>query len=283
MKKYKFKTISILGVGLIGGSIGLAIKKRKIARFVIGLATKRRTLSCALSRKAIDKSTLSLKEAVRDADMILVCAPVKMIPQIVKKITPHVKSGCIITDVGSTKYEIVKGIEKGLRDDIHFVGGHPMAGSEKRGVEFASSDLFENSICILTKTNKTDLRSLRQISNFWKSLGAKVKIMSPADHDEIIARVSHLPHLAAVAIVRQIKKSDFDFISTGFKSTTRISEAAEDIWRDICLTNKKEILKSLDRYIDILKEIKKKINRSNSQGIISEFRKARALREILKK
>ena len=278
----KFKTISILGVGLIGGSIGMAVKKRKLAKRVIGLTTKKSSLSKAKRYDAIDEGTLSLKKSTESADLVIICTPVKTIPHIVKLIIPFVKSGCIITDVGSTKAKIVNEIENFLPKDVHFIGGHPMAGSEKRGVEAGSSEFFEDSVCILTKTKKTHTVSLKKMQRFWKNLGTEVKILSPHNHDRIIARVSHLPHLAAVALVRQIKERDINFISTGFKDTTRISEADSDIWRDICLTNKEEIVKSLNGYMDILKNLREKVKNLDSKGIISEFRKAKILRKKIK-
>ncbi len=279
----KFRTVSILGVGLIGGSIGLSIKKRNLAHKVIGLTTRRSSLSKAKKLKAIDEGTLSLKKATEDADLIIVCTPVGVISHIIRLITPFVKSGAIITDVGSTKGKIVKEIESSLPKDIHFVGGHPMAGSERRGVEVASCDLFEDSVCILTRTKRTHIESFKRIKSFWKSLGAKVKTLSPTNHDKIIARVSHLPHLVAVALVKQIRRRDILFVSSGFKDTTRISEAASDIWRDICLSNKEEIVRSIDNYIEILKELREKINTLDSKAIMAEFEEAKRIREKIKK
>jgi prephenate dehydrogenase len=278
----KFKTLSILGVGLIGGSIGTAAKQKKLAERIIGLTTKKTSLAKAIKLNAIDEGTLSLKKATEEADLVVVCTPVGTIPHIIKLIVPFVKSECVITDVGSTKKKIVNEIENSLPDDIHFVGGHPMAGSEKRGVEAATADLFENSVCILTKTKNTHRESLKKVRHFWRDLGAEVKTLTPDSHDKIIARVSHLPHLAAVGLIRQIKEKDINFISSGFRDTTRVAEAAPTIWRDICLTNREEILKSLDEYIETLKNLRKKIGDSNSKAIVSEFNKARNLRKKIK-
>lgn len=282
MKKDKFKKVSILGVGLIGGSLGMAIKKKGLSKKVSGLTRRKSSLVNAKALKVIDEGTLSIKKASMDADLIIICTPAKMIPKIVCKVLPFVKDGCIITDVASTKKEIVEEIENMLPDNIYFIGGHPMAGSEKRGVKFASSNLFKGAVCILTKTSKTDLESLNKMKDFWHNLGSRVIILTPGAHDEIVARVSHLPHLAAVALVNQLKKEDTVFVSSGFRDTTRVSDTAEDVWRDIYLSNQKEIIRALDVYINILKGMKKKIKNSDSSGIISEFTKAKRIKKIIR-
>ncbi|MCK5306039.1 MAG: prephenate dehydrogenase/arogenate dehydrogenase family protein [Candidatus Omnitrophica bacterium] len=278
----EFKKIAILGVGLIGGSIGLAVKKKGAAQEIRGLTTKRSTLAKALCRKAIDSGTLSLKKAVSGADLVIICTPVKMVSRIIKKILPYLKKGCLITDVASTKGEIVEEVEKILPSGVSFVGGHPMAGSERTGVEFARAGLFEGSVCIVTKSKRTTLNDLKKISAFWRKLGAKVKVLTPGRHDEIVARISHLPHLAAVALVNELNNGDTDFVSSGFRDTTRISSSSAKIWRDICLSNRRCISLALDGYIRRMKVIKKEIDDLNGPAISREFKKAKTARKMIK-
>jgi prephenate dehydrogenase len=154
-----------------------------------------------------------------------------------------------------------------------------MAGSEKRGVEAANADLFKNSVCILTKDNRTHTASFKKIEDLWKQLGAKVRILSASDHDDIVARVSHLPHLAAVALVNQIKQKDIDFISTGFKDTTRIAKSDPDIWKDIYVSNKKEIIDSLNKYIKFLERLRDRISTVDTKGLRQELKKVQDLRK----
>ena len=178
----KLNKITIIGVGLIGGSIGLAIRKKRLARQVAGVFRHRSTMKKALARKAIDKGFMTMAEGVADADLIILATPVHAIPVLVMEALRFAKKGAVITDAGSTKAWIVKTCERGLGRNgrVAFVGSHPMAGSEQTGVTYASAGLFEGSPCIVTKTPATDRRALRLVTRFWKALGTRVAVMSPA-------------------------------------------------------------------------------------------------------
>ncbi len=276
-----FNKVAIIGVGLIGGSLGLAIKKKKLAKEVIGVTSRKASLSAAKARGAIHKGTLNFKHAVKDADLVIVATPVKMIPGIIRIISPSLKKGCIVTDVGSTKQEIVTKIEKQLPKNIYFVGGHPLAGREKRGVSAARAGLFENTICILTPTPKTNQNALAKTKRFWKELGASSVSLLPSEHDKILSQVSHLPHLVVAALVSSVDPKSLKFASTGFKDTTRIAAGDAVIWRDVCLSNKKAIIKAIDKFTSNLSGLRKSIAKGDKQALARSFKRAKKLRDSL--
>ena len=278
----QFKKIAIIGVGLIGGSIGEAIKKKRLAGTVVGIGHKASSIDEALRRGAIDKGTLNAVKGVAGADLVIIATPVGLIPAFAKKISRSLKKGCIVTDVGSTKGEIVKALERIMPKGADFVGSHPLAGSDKRGIVFAQNDLLRGSTVIMTKTKKTKTSSLNKLSGFWKSLGVeRVVIQSPEDHDRIVAEISHLPHIAAAAIVNTASDRSLQFASSGFKDTTRIAASDPDIWRDICVTNRKEIAKALERYEKNIAALKKLIKSGSAARLKKEFERSKKRREKL--
>lgn len=278
-----FKKIAIIGVGLIGGSLGLAIKKKRLARVVVGIGRRSSSIRKALRRSAIDIGTKDPAKGVAGADLVVIATPVCSTPRIARAIAGDLKRGSILTDAGSTKGWIVKSIERCIPDKISFVGSHPLAGSEKRGVLFAEEDLFKCSAVIMTKTKRTKVSAVRTLGRFWKSLGvARVVVKSPEEHDRIVAEISHLPHLAATALINSADRKSLEFASTGFKDTTRIAASDPEVWRDICLTNKKEILRSLDRYERRLARLKALIKKGRAEELRKEFAKSKSIREKLK-
>jgi prephenate dehydrogenase len=238
----RFGKITIIGVGLIGGSIGLAIKKRKLAAKVIGVFRRKTTLKKALTCRAVDIGTLDLKEGVRDADLVIVATPVSSIPRLIIEAARHVKKGAVITDAGSTKSWIVSEVEKRLggSEKARFVGSHPMAGSEQTGVESAGGDLFDGSPCIVTKTAKTDRSSLEKVVSLWKALGARVTVMDPPTHDRTVSLISHLPHIVAFSLAGAVPAKELPYAAEGFRDTTRVASSDAKLWADIFLTNRKE-------------------------------------------
>ncbi len=279
----RFNKIVIIGVGLIGGSIGLAVRKKKLAKRIIGVCRHKESLRRARKLKAIDKGTLDYKDAVRDADLVIVAAPIGQIIKMARLITPYLKRKCLITDVGSTKSEIVREIEKAyVHKQVCFVGAHPLAGSERKGSNFARADLFQGAICILTRTAKTDSRALKRITGFWKKMGCRIRVLTPQRHDEIVALVSHLPHLAAGQLVKAACNS-LDFASSGFFDTTRIASSSAEIWTDIFLTNKKFIIQAIDKYIKQLKLVKNLIRKEDRVRLSAEFKRIKVLRDALQK
>ncbi|MDP2913025.1 MAG: prephenate dehydrogenase/arogenate dehydrogenase family protein [Candidatus Omnitrophota bacterium] len=279
-----FNKVAIIGVGLIGGSIGLAIKKRRIAREVIGVFRRTSTLKKALKKKAVDRATLSIKKGVEGADLIILASPVFSIPGLAADAVKYAKEGAIITDVGSTKGWIVGCVEEmmGAHKMVAFVGSHPMAGSEHAGVEFAEGDLLKSAPCIVTKTARTDGRALDKIKKFWKNLGADVKVMSPASHDKSVAFISHLPHIVAFSLAGAVPEKEMAYAAEGFKDTTRVASSDPNLWADIFLTNKNEIMPAAKVFEKHYKNIARALSRSDYAGIVRILKRAKSKRDKLR-
>jgi prephenate dehydrogenase len=277
----KFKKITIIGVGLIGGSIGLGIRKKRLAGEVAGVFRRKSTLRKALKAKAVDTATLSLREGVRNADVIIVASPVHSIPALVKEAARYAKKGAVITDAGSTKDWINDNVKKVLRNtrSVRFVGSHPMAGSEHAGVEYARTDLLSGAPCIVTKDKDTDSAAFRKIVSLWAALGAKVKIMSPASHDRSVSLISHLPHIVAFSLAGAVPEKDLQYAAEGFKDTTRVASSDPELWADIFLTNRDQILRSGKMFERYYRQILKAVSRGDHAATVKALKKAKAKRD----
>lgn len=281
-------TAAIIGLGLLGGSLGLALKKQKIVREVVGIPRRRSTLRSALKRHAIDRGTLSLSKGVSDVDVVFVAVPVGDICPIVTKIKPFLKKGAIVTDVGSTKAQVVHILEKVCGKDIHFVGGHPMAGSEQSGISVARENLFENAFYFLTKTPTTNRKAFQLLKRLVERLGARSVAITPQEHDTVVAAVSHLPHLVASALVSTVAgnsagKTALTFASTGFRDTTRIASSPHDIWTDICLTNHSKILHMTSLFKKNLTALEKAVRQKDRRKLRGRFMRAKTVRDAFVK
>jgi len=273
-------TVTIVGLGLIGGSLGLAIKKKGLARKVIALALSRETIKEGKERGAIDEGTLSLKKGVKSADLLFIAVPTGSIVKMIKKSLPYLKEGCIITDVGSTKFDIVKEVEGFLPKRFSFIGGHPLAGSEESGIKAARLSLFKGSTYVLTPQAKADSSSLSLLKSLIKGIGAKVLILSPEVHDALLARTSHLPHLLATSLVNTVEdlgkreRKTFKVLTPGFKDTTRIAKSSSALWQDICLSNQRQILKALSEFKEHLKKIERSIKEKDLAALGKQLNRA---------
>lgn len=276
-----FKRITIIGLGLIGGSLGLAIKHKRLAKKVVGVSRRRTTILRALSIGAVDSVTLDLKKGVEDSDLIILTVPVLKIMDLAGHIAPALKKGAIVIDAGSTKSEIVKNIESILSGSRDFVGSHPLAGSELSGVIHARHDLFKGAYCILTKTNRTNKKALGKVKRFWRALSMKVEVMSPEKHDKCVSRLSHLPHAVAVALSNASSKEDLRLAAGGFKDTTRIAAGSPELWKDIFITNKKNIAADIRILKKELSKIEAALKKGSSSELLRLFNKAKALRDSL--
>jgi len=196
--------VVIAGIGFMGGSVGLALKRVGFQGEIVGLGRRWSSLSKALEVGAVDSATLDYSEALSNADLMIIGTPVEVMTGIAKDAVKHAPKGLVITDIGSTKGKLVCEIDEIMPDGIYFVGAHPMAGSHKTGVEAAEAALFEDSVCIITPTESTNPEAVKLVSELWKMLGARVELMSPQDHDYLIAAASHLPHAAACALIRVV-------------------------------------------------------------------------------
>lgn len=271
-----FKKITIVGVGLLGGSIGLAIRKKKLSQEVIGYFRDKNKISHAVKKGAIDRGEDNFFEAIKGSDLIILCSPVSDIIKkliILKKLK---KNTTLITDIGSTKSKIVK-TAKGL----NFIGSHPLAGSEQSGIDHASAGLLKGSLCILTDDNKKCRKSLMQIAKFWKSLGAKIVVLSSCEHDRILAYSSHLPHVVSFSLMSSIPKQAIKYASSGLRDTTRIVLSKPKIWVDIFRSNRKELLKSINSFEKSLKNLKDAISKSDEKRLYSLLTQAKNKRKTL--
>jgi len=272
-----FKKVTIIGVGLIGGSIGLALKRKRLAKVVCGVGRRRSSINRAIKKGAIDKGFLNLEAGIKDADLIIIATPVGMIKKYIAKIAKAAKAPCIITDAGSTKSEIVSLAQKALPAHLKFVGAHPLAGSEKRGPEHSHAGLFKSSVVILTKTPKTNLSALRKVQRIWQAVGARCGVMSPARHDKIVAAISHLPHIVACALVNSAGEDALKFAASGFRDTTRIASSDAMLWRDIILTNRRPVLAALAQFQRSLR----KMTAADAGKLSAELKKAKRKRDSL--
>jgi cyclohexadieny/prephenate dehydrogenase len=238
------KTLTIVGVGLIGGSIGLAVKQRGLAARIVGVGRRREPLRYALENGIVDGITLELGEAVADAELVVFCTPVQYIVEQARRAAASCKPGCVLTDAGSTKAAIVEALEGRLPEGVTFVGGHPLAGSEKHGPEHAAADLFEGRLTILTQTPKTDRNALAKLEEFWQALGSRVRLMGPQEHDRALAVTSHLPHLAASALASMLPTGLHALTASGFRDATRIAAGDPSLWAGIFASNRLAVLEA---------------------------------------
>jgi prephenate dehydrogenase len=252
-----FDTVAIVGVGLIGGSIGMALKKRRLARRVVGVARRASTVAQARRRGAIDRGTTRLGTGVAGAELTIFCTPVDLIVDQVREAATHCPAGAIFTDSGSTKRRIAERLDNGLPDGVRFVGSHPLAGSEKRGVAEARADLFDGRVCVVTPTAHTPAGPLAAVKRFWRSLGARVITMSPDEHDRALAYTSHLPHLAAAALAIVLPDQFREVVASGFRDTTRIAASDPRLWSAIFAENAAPLLEALAGYEQALDEFRR--------------------------
>ncbi|MBI4004446.1 MAG: prephenate dehydrogenase/arogenate dehydrogenase family protein [Candidatus Omnitrophica bacterium] len=244
----RFNRVTIIGLGLIGGSLGLAIRRRRLAKVIVGYSRKPATLRAASRRGAIDLGTTDLRAAVRHADFVVLATPVDTIVPLARRVACQVRPGTILTDVGSTKGRIVRSLERSLPCHVSFVGAHPLAGSEQRGMGAASKELFRGSVCILTKTPRTNVQALRAVQCLWKPLVGRVIVMSPARHDRLLAAMSHLPHLLAYTLVGILPREGRLAVPPSFAQMTRIAKSDPGLWNAIFFSNRAELLRSIDGF-----------------------------------
>jgi len=275
------RRISVLGVGLLGGSIGLAAKSMLSGVEIVGYGHRKVTLERALEVGAIDRLAIQVTEAVEGADLVILCTPVGIFEGLLRELLNALKPGAVVTDVGSTKRSVVKLAEENLPSGVHFVGSHPMAGSEKRGVEFARADLFQNALCILTPTAKTDAAALGAVDGFWKALGMRTCQLSPVEHDQLLAEVSHLPHALAAALVTMQNDNALTLAGKGFLDATRIAGGDGALWRDILMDNKDNVLASIQELKKNLGELETLLSGDRGEELAKWLDRAAARRAKL--
>jgi len=272
-----FNKVAIVGTGLIGGSIALAIKKKGLAKEVIGVSRHKKTLLIARRTHAIDKGSQDIN-IIKDADLVVLATPVDTILNLAPKVGRLIRRDCIVTDVGSTKREIVSRL---TRIFPFYVGAHPMAGSQNRGMLHADPGIFKNSLCILTPVRNTDKKAQGKVRKLWLSLGAEVICLSPDEHDKILSFVSHLQHIAAFSLMEVVPRQYLQFAAGGFRDTTRIAASESEIWSDIFLSNRKNIIKSIEVLQLGLNKIKSAINKKDKKLLDKILKRAKLRRDSL--
>jgi len=244
----QLRQLTILGVGLLGGSIGLAMRSAAPRCRIIGWGHRVQSLQLARQMGAIDQAETDPAAAVADSDMVILCTPVGTFETILRQISASLPRRCLLTDVGSTKRSIVRLAGSILDKKANFVASHPIAGSDKRGVEFARADLFKNNLCIVTPTSTTPAAALKAIGSFWQMLGMRLAQLSPEEHDRLLADVSHLPHLLAAALVAMQDEPALQLCGQGFLDATRIAGGDGGLWRDILLDNADNLRGGMARF-----------------------------------
>lgn len=280
-----FSKATIIGVGLIGASFALALREKGICRNIHGFGRSEDNLRKAKELGIIDDYSPDIRSACRDADLVVLATPVGRFKEIVHEIRDALKENAIVTDVGSVKGGLVFELEALMPEGVHYVGSHPIAGSNRSGFSDSRSDIFQNALCIITPTNKSNKSAVDRIASIWKMLGARLESMDPFRHDEIFAAMSHLPHIIAYAIVNAISDIDekfIDYAGQGFKDATRIATSSPDLWTDISVLNRNNLLKMIPIFRDNLDRISRHLEDGNSPEIEKEFRKAQQLRMRLK-
>lgn len=279
-----FRRMVVAGVGLIGGSLALAARRRGLVEEIIGCGRREKNLRLARRKGIIDRYFLHEGDIPGGVDLLILAPPVQATVSLAASFLPALEPGCLISDVGSVKARIVREMEKLLPPHISFVGAHPVAGSEQWGAQAALPDLFSGRRCILTPTRNTDPDALKSMTCFWRRVGAKVEVMDPHLHDRILGAVSHLPHVLAYALVNTLSRTKVDsvdlkdYCGSGFKDFTRIASSRPEIWRDICLLNRQAIGKSLGGYIKRLERLRRWIRDEEGDLLEREFAKANEVR-----
>ena len=281
----QFQKITIIGVGLLGGSIGLAVRRGKLAREVAGFVRRAASLKDCERAGAVDYATTDLLAAVSKADLVILCTPLAQMRALTQQILPALKRGAIVTDVGSVKADVVRELESIIaKSGGHFVGSHPMAGAEKMGVRAARADLFENAVCIVTPTKKSNPAAVRQVEQFWKSLGSRTLRLAAGGHDLLVSRSSHLPHVVAATLANLVldpanSKTQSALCATGFRDTTRIASGSPEMWRDIALANRKNISRSVDAFVAELKKFQSALKSGDAKAVEKIFATAKQRRD----
>jgi prephenate dehydrogenase len=260
-----FDSVTIIGLGLLGGSLGLALREKIRDCRIIGAGPKEPSLIEAKQRGVIDGWTLDFGESVVNADLVVVCTPVGVMDDAFARVSPRLKPGAIVTDVGSTKASIVAAGE--ARIGRNFVGSHPMAGSEKTGVAAARADLLAGATCIVTPTDVTDPTAADTVVAFWRTLGMNVVTHAPADHDRLVALVSHLPHVAAAAVTAIQEEASLPLRGKGFSDTTRVAAGHAGLWRQILTDNAANVSAAIDKTVAELRRLQSSLDQNDAAAV----------------
>lgn len=277
----KLRKVAVIGLGLLGGSVCLAISRAISGVRTAGFAHRPSTRAKARRLNVADEVFDDIRLTVAGADLVILATPICTSEKIFGEIAGSLPAGCIVTDVGSTKLMPHRWAARYLPENVHYVGSHPIAGSEQRGVESSRDDLFDRALCVLTTTKTTHRQSVHVLKEFWTALGCFVKIMPPAEHDRVFANVSHLPHITAAALVNASNAEELKFAGKGFMDSSRIASGPANIWADVLLTNAKNVSRGIDRLTSELAKLKKAIRSGDRKKIEKLLEAAREKRKSL--
>ena len=281
----QFQKITIVGVGLLGGSIGLAARQRRLAGEVAGFVRRAASLKDCEKAGAVDYATTDLCAAVSNADLVILCTPLAQMRTLTEQFLPALKRGAIVTDVGSVKADVVRELESVIaKSGAHFIGSHPMAGGEKMGVLASRADLYASAVCVVTPTKKSNAAAVRKVEQFWKSLGSRTLRLDAAKHDLLVSRSSHLPHVAAAALAGLVlnpasPEAQAALCANGFRDTTRIASGSPEMWRDIALANRKNLSQSVDAFVGELKKFQTVLKKGDTKAVEKFFATAKDRRD----
>ncbi len=274
----RFGTVAVVGVGLIGGSIGLTLRGRGLASTVVGVGRDPRTLDEARGRGVIDRATTDMAEGVAEADVVVVCTPVSRIAVDVRRAAEAAPKTALITDAGSTKRRIVEEVEQSPRAADQFVAAHPLAGSERSGSAFARADLFRDRVCVLTPSARTPASRLRAARAFWSALGCRILEMSPAQHDEVVAYTSHLPHATAASLASAVPADWLPLAAGAFRDGSRVAGADTELWTAVFRENRGPLMTAIGSFQDRLATLKYALMNDDEDAIRRWWADARARR-----
>ncbi len=286
-EKIYIPKLAVIGVGLIGGSLALALKEAGAVGEVIGIGRGRANLELALELGIVDRITSNPGEGVRDADLVFLATPVMSLEEVTGQIAGHLKPGSVLTDGGSVKGEVIRRIEPLLPEGVHFVPGHPIAGTEKSGAGAAFSSLYRNRRCILTPTARTDNNALDLVRKVWETAGSEVVVMDVEKHDRVLAAISHLPHMVAYALVNAVGSYDrydeniLEYSAGGFRDFTRIASSDPTMWRDIAMTNKVALVEMMELFERFFAELKEDVRRGDGDSLYEFFFRSKKNRDAI--
>jgi cyclohexadieny/prephenate dehydrogenase len=284
-KQVLFSRVAFIGIGLIGSSMALSMRRSGLVGSTIACARRSKTRKAALRLKIVNEVTDDPAEAVADADLIVIATPLSAYQTVAKAIAPHLKKDAIVTDVGSVKREAVTAIAPYIPKGVHFVPGHPIAGTEHSGPEAGFASLFDGRWCILTPLPRTPKKAVTKLSMLWRKMGAKVETMEPEHHDMVLAITSHLPHLIAYTIVGtatdlgdDLKQEVVKYSASGFRDFTRIAASDPVMWRDIFMSNRDAVLDILQRFTEDLTALQRAIRKKDAKTLEDLFTRTRKVR-----
>ncbi len=282
----QWKRITLIGVGLLGGSLGQALKQRRLVGEVVGYVRRAASVKECRQARAVDTATRDLLSAVTGAEIVVLCTPIARMRLLVEQMLPALRPGMIVTDVGSVKGSLIGELEPLIsKTGAHFIGSHPMAGAEKMGVSAARPDLFVGAVCVVTPTRRSNRVALRKVEELWEAVGGRVLRLTSEKHDLLVSRCSHLPHLLAAHLVNFVlapsRRSEQALLcANGFRDTTRVASGSPEMWRDIALANRRNIVAALEEFARELRRFRQILRKGDAQQVAELFERAKKRRDL---